>query len=138
MIFRAGECWCRRFLCHIGLVALADTLTAVPVLCPRQIGLRLPESSNRVVASLLDFIDHDVDYVKSETVTVMKGALRARGPVVDAALASLCAWFVCTSSPDLLRKYPVRAAEVIPSLHRCLKSIDEPDGKVCLLPWSAI
>jgi hypothetical protein len=38
-----------------------------------QIANRLPSSANRVIAALVDFIDHDVDYVKSETVVVMQG-----------------------------------------------------------------
>jgi hypothetical protein len=42
--------------------------------CASQIAVRLPTAANRVIECLLDFFDHDVDYVKSETLTVMKGA----------------------------------------------------------------
>lgn len=76
------------------------------MVCDTQIAIRLPSAANRVIECLLDFFDHDVDYVKSETLTVMR---------------------------DVLRKYPARAPDVIPSLHRCLKSVEDADGKASVV-----
>ena len=39
----------------------------------------------------------------------------------------------CTT--DILRKYPARAPDVIPSLHRCLKSVEDAEGKVILFHY---
>lgn len=56
----------------------------------------------QVAESLLELIEMEAEYVRAETVVVMQ---------------------------DLLRKYPDRAPSVIPSLHRCLKRMEDPTGK---------
>lgn len=76
-----------------------------------QIAIRLPSAANRVIAALVDFIDHDVDYVKSETVVVMKGELCV---VVDAwhdgvsGRRSLMAPLVFVTILSLLRGCPLQ------------------------------
>lgn len=71
-----------------------------------EIAVRLPTAAERIVDMLLDLLQLEVDYVRSETVVVMQ---------------------------DLLRKYPQRAPAVIPALHRCLKQIEEPEGKASVI-----
>ena len=71
-----------------------------------EIAVRVPGAADRVVASLLELLDLDVDYVKAETMVAMR---------------------------DILRKYPTRAADVLPTLQRCLHSIEEPQGKAAVV-----
>jgi len=58
------------------------------------------------VEKLLEFLELDTDYVRSETVLVLK---------------------------DLLRKYPGRRGDVLPYLHQCLRRIEDPQGKAAVI-----
>lgn len=71
-----------------------------------EIAIRVPASAEPVVESLLELIEMEAEYVRAETVVVMQ---------------------------DLLRKYPDRAPSVIPSLHRCLKRMEDPVGKAAVI-----
>jgi vesicle coat complex subunit len=71
-----------------------------------EIGIRVPPSSEAVAESLLELIEMEAEYVRAETVIVMQ---------------------------DILRKYPERAPGVIPSLHRCLKRMEDPSGKAAVV-----
>jgi hypothetical protein len=71
-----------------------------------EIGIRVPPASEAVAESLLELIEMDAEYVRAETVVVMQ---------------------------DILRKYPERAPGVIPSLHRCLKRMEDPSGKASVV-----
>eukprot|EP00003_Mantamonas_plastica_P008439 TRINITY_DN1738_c0_g1_i3.p1 TRINITY_DN1738_c0_g1~~TRINITY_DN1738_c0_g1_i3.p1 ORF type:complete len:417 (-),score=160.26 TRINITY_DN1738_c0_g1_i3:12-1262(-) len=42
-------------------------------------------------------------------------------------------WFSFFRFPDLLRKYPDRAAEIIPTLKGCLNTITDPEGKATVI-----
>jgi len=68
--------------------------------------IRVPESADRVIETLLELCELEVDYVRGETVKVMQ---------------------------DLLRRYPEKAAEVVPAMHRTLKRIDDPSGKASVI-----
>lgn len=68
--------------------------------------VRVPEAANRVIETLLELCELDVDYVRGETVMVMQ---------------------------DLLRRFPDKAAEVVPAMHRTLKRIDDPSGKASVI-----
>lgn len=70
------------------------------------IAVRVPAAAEPVVESLLELIEMDAEYVRAETVVVMQ---------------------------DLLRSYPERAASVIPSLHRCLKRMEDANGKAAVI-----
>ena len=67
------------------------------------IAITVPPAAETVVESLLELVEMEAEYVRSQTVVVMQ---------------------------DLLRKYPDRAPSVIPSLHRTLKRMDTDSGKV--------
>ena len=71
-----------------------------------EIGIRVPPASEAVAESLLELIEMDAEYVRAETVIVMQ---------------------------DILRKYPERAPGVIPSLHRCLKRMEDAGGKASVI-----
>jgi vesicle coat complex subunit len=43
------------------------------------IGIRVPAAADGVLETLLELLDVDAEYVRSETVVVMQGALRAGG-----------------------------------------------------------
>jgi len=67
-----------------------------------RIAIRIPEAAEESIEHLLAFLKLRVAHVTSETVVVLK---------------------------DFLRKYPDRYEDIIPSLTRALRTIDEPEGK---------
>ena len=96
--------------------------------------VRFPPGAERVVECLLELTELDIDYVRSETVIVMKGALAALVCVcvcvcVCGGCVGQCVDAGCFHGPDLLRKYPSIAVDVLPNLEGCLKRVDEPEAK---------
>ncbi len=73
-----------------------------------EIALRVPEAAEGVVEALLELVEMDAEYVRGETIQVMQ---------------------------DLLRKYPERAATVVPSLHRCLRRLEGEEGGRAAVVW---
>ena len=71
-----------------------------------EIAVRVPTAAETVTESLLELIEMEAEHVRAETVIVMQ---------------------------DVLRKYPDRAPSVIPSLHRCLKRMEDPTGKAAVI-----
>lgn len=71
-----------------------------------RISIRIPAAAEESIEHLLAFLDLHIDHVTSETVIVLK---------------------------DFLRKYPERFEEIIPSLTRVLRSIEEPEGKIACI-----
>ncbi|CAN0008601.1 unnamed protein product, partial [Laminaria digitata] len=71
-----------------------------------KICFRLPGSAAAAIERLIDLMGMDVGYVKSEAVQMVQ---------------------------VLLRKYPQWRTEVLPSLQRCLKHVDEPAGKAAVI-----
>jgi len=70
------------------------------------IAIKIKAAVDEAVESLLSFLDLNMDYVTAEACIVMK---------------------------NLLRKYPELYEDVIPALQKCLKSIDEEEGKVAVI-----
>eukprot|EP00624_Nannochloropsis_granulata_P006951 evm.model.NODE_5579_length_11332_cov_19.341246.5 len=71
------------------------------------IAFRLPSTAGMVLERLVGFLDVDLNSVRPETILVMK---------------------------DLLRRYPERKAEVLPSLQLCLRRVDdEPEAQAALI-----
>ena len=68
-----------------------------------RISIRIPEAAEESIEHLLAFLDMHIDHVTSEAVIVLK---------------------------DFLRKYPERYEDIVPSLTRVLRSIEEPEGKI--------
>lgn len=66
----------------------------------------VPAVVDGVVEALLECVEADAEYVRAETVMVTQ---------------------------ELLRVHPDRAASVIPSLHRCLKRMEDPAGKAAVI-----
>mmetsp|Transcript_26734 Transcript_26734/g.33423 ORF Transcript_26734/g.33423 Transcript_26734/m.33423 type:complete len:799 (-) Transcript_26734:407-2803(-) len=88
-------------------VADVDALMARKALCSiGQIAVNLPDGAASIIEKLIEFLELDIDYVRSQTVLVMK---------------------------DLLRKYPERRVDILPHLQRCLKRIDDPEGKAAVI-----
>jgi len=74
------------------------------------IAFRLPSAAGMVLERLVEFLDIEMNSVRPETILVMK---------------------------DLLRRYPERKTEVLPSLQRCLRRVDdEPEAQAALI-WMA-
>lgn len=71
-----------------------------------RVAIRIPEAAEESIEHLLAFLDLRVDHVTSSTVVVLK---------------------------DFLRKYPERYEDIIPSLTRVLRSIEEPEGKAACI-----
>jgi AP-4 complex subunit beta-1 len=71
------------------------------------IATRLPASSQRILDQLMEFIEMDIDWVRSESVIVLK---------------------------NLLRKHPEARHDVLPMLKTCLKKVDEEEAK-CSVIW---
>lgn len=72
-----------------------------------QIAVTLEEAAHQVFDALIDLLETDMDYVKAETMVVMK---------------------------DLLRKYPDDRHDVLPLLPKLSKSVDDPNGQ-CAIIW---
>ncbi len=66
----------------------------------------VPGVVDGVCEALLECVEAEAEYVRAETVIVMQ---------------------------ELLRVHPDRAAAVIPSLHRCLKRMEDPSGKAAVI-----
>lgn len=81
-------------LARLGVHAIAD------------IAVRVPLAAEVVVEALLEALEMDAEYVRSETVVVMQ---------------------------NLLRSFPERASAVIPSLQRCLKRMEDPAGRAAVI-----
>ena len=73
-----------------------------------EIALRVPSAVESVIESLLELTDMDADFVRGETMTVMQ---------------------------VVLRKYPDRAAAVVPSLHRCLRRMEGEESGRAAIVW---
>eukprot|EP00511_Aplanochytrium_stocchinoi_P005864 CAMPEP_0204838942 /NCGR_PEP_ID=MMETSP1346-20131115/32541_1 /ASSEMBLY_ACC=CAM_ASM_000771 /TAXON_ID=215587 /ORGANISM="Aplanochytrium stocchinoi, Strain GSBS06" /LENGTH=386 /DNA_ID=CAMNT_0051975317 /DNA_START=172 /DNA_END=1329 /DNA_ORIENTATION=- len=71
-----------------------------------RIAVKIPAGADGIINQLLDFINMEIDYVRSGVVCVIK---------------------------DLLRKYPDRAADVLPALPRCLRKIEDPIGRAAVI-----
>ncbi len=71
-----------------------------------RIAVKIPAGADGIINQLLEFINMDVDYVRAQVVIVIK---------------------------DLLRKYPDRAADVLPALPRCLRRVEDPEGKAATI-----
>jgi len=71
-----------------------------------QIAVKLPGGADGIINQLLEFISMDVEYVRVQVVKVIK---------------------------DLLRKFPGRAADVMPALPRCLRHMEDPEGKSAVI-----
>lgn len=67
-----------------------------------RIANKLDVAADEAIEHLLNFLELNMDYVSTEAVIALK---------------------------DLLRKYPERHEEVIPSLTKCLKNVEETEGK---------
>jgi len=88
-------------------VADVDATMARHAICAiGQIAVHLPDGVPSIFEKLIEFLELNIDYVRSQTVLVMK---------------------------DLLRKYPERRMDVLPHLSRCLRKIDEPEGKAAVI-----
>lgn len=70
------------------------------------IAIKLPAAVDEAIEQLLGFLDLNIDYVSAEAVIVVK---------------------------DLLRAYPDRYEEVLPAMQKCLKSVDEEEGKAAVI-----
>lgn len=94
--------------------------------------VRYPAGADRVIECLLELSELEVDYVRAETVVVMRGT-GAR--CFDALTITIITITIISSSfaADLLRKYPNRAKEVLPSLGACLKRVEEPHAKAAVI-----
>ncbi|CAM9835774.1 unnamed protein product, partial [Phaeothamnion confervicola] len=71
-----------------------------------KICLRAPVAAATIVERLVAFLELDIGYVRAETVLVMQ---------------------------QLLLRHPAWRTGVLPSLHRCLRRVDEPDGKAAVV-----
>ena len=71
-----------------------------------EIAVRLPVGAEAVVESLGGLLEMEQDWVRSQTVVVMR---------------------------DLLRKYPSKAADVLPAVQRCLHTIRDPIGRAAVV-----
>mmetsp|Transcript_32183 Transcript_32183/g.51202 ORF Transcript_32183/g.51202 Transcript_32183/m.51202 type:complete len:774 (-) Transcript_32183:1003-3324(-) len=71
-----------------------------------RIAVKIPAGADGIINQLLEFIHMDVDYVRAQVVIVIK---------------------------DLLRKYPDRAGDVLPALPRCLRRVEDPEGKAAVI-----
>eukprot|EP01006_Ploeotia_vitrea_P015670 TRINITY_DN4566_c0_g1_i1.p1 TRINITY_DN4566_c0_g1~~TRINITY_DN4566_c0_g1_i1.p1 ORF type:complete len:800 (-),score=468.60 TRINITY_DN4566_c0_g1_i1:107-2506(-) len=74
--------------------------------CIADIAIKIDVAADAALQLLLELLDFNMDYVSDETCIVMK---------------------------DLLRKFPERYEEVIPPLQKCLKNIEEEEGKVAVI-----
>ena len=71
-----------------------------------KVAIKVDPATDEAIEHLLSFLDLNLDHVSTETVIVLK---------------------------DILRKYPDRYAEIIPLLHKTLKTVEETDGKVAVV-----
>ena len=71
-----------------------------------KIAFKLPATSSTVFERFIEFLEIDVESVRGETIEVMK---------------------------DLLRRYPNRRQDIMPSLNRCLKLCDEARAKASVI-----
>jgi hypothetical protein len=71
-----------------------------------KIAVRVQAAVDDAIDHLLSFLNLSMDYVTTETAVVVK---------------------------DLLRKYPERYEEIIPSMQKCLKTIEDSEGKVAVI-----
>ena len=79
-------------------------VAAQAVVAVGNIALNVPAAVDTAIATLLEVLDLDMeaDWVLSQTTMVMQ---------------------------SLLRRYPARASSVIPSLHKALRQVTDPDGR---------
>uniref|UniRef100_A0A6U3AKM9 Beta-adaptin appendage C-terminal subdomain domain-containing protein n=2 Tax=Lotharella globosa TaxID=91324 RepID=A0A6U3AKM9_9EUKA len=71
-----------------------------------KISLKVEAAVDEGIELLLSFLDLSTDYVTAETCVVLK---------------------------DILRRFPDRYEDVIPSLQTCLKSVEAPEGRVAVI-----
>jgi len=71
-----------------------------------RIAVKIPGGADGIINQLLEFLTMEVDYVRAQVVIVIK---------------------------DLLRKYPDRSADVLPALPRCMRKIEDPEGKTAVI-----
>jgi AP-4 complex subunit beta-1 len=71
-----------------------------------KISVNVESHSSSAIEHLLSFLDLGIDYVNTATCIAMK---------------------------DILRRYPDRYEEILPGLHKVLKSVEDPEGKVAAI-----
>ena len=71
-----------------------------------KVAIKVDPATDEAIEHLLSFLDLNLDHVSTETVIVLK---------------------------DILRKYSDRYEEIIPALHKTLKTVEETDGKVAVI-----
>jgi vesicle coat complex subunit len=71
------------------------------------IASRIPTGASNIIDTLIEFLDMDIDWVRSQTITVLK---------------------------NLLRLYPEHNHDVMPHLKTCLRRLDDEEGK-CAVVW---
>lgn len=71
-----------------------------------KISIRIPESADEAIDHLLAFVQLDLDHITTEAVIVLK---------------------------DFLRKYPERYEDIVPSLTKVLRVIEETEGKIACI-----
>lgn len=92
--------------------------------------VRYPAGADRVIECLLELSELEVDYVRAETVVVMRGT---GALCFDDYVSTITIIIISSFAADLLRKYPNRAKEVLPSLGACLKRVEEPHAKAAVI-----
>lgn len=95
------------------LLELSEYVTSIDIEVARnavkttgKIALQVESCVSEAIEYLISFVDLNVDYLTSET---------------------------CIAIKDLLRKYPDRHYDVLPAIHKSLKTIEEPVGKVAVI-----
>eukprot|EP01138_Halocafeteria_seosinensis_P006281 gb/GECG01006422.1/.p1 GENE.gb/GECG01006422.1/~~gb/GECG01006422.1/.p1 ORF type:complete len:791 (+),score=105.71 gb/GECG01006422.1/:1-2373(+) len=71
-----------------------------------EVAMNVPEAVNDVVSSLLEILDMEMEEVLGETVVVIR---------------------------NLLRKFPSKASDVIPSVHRTLNQMEDIHGRAAII-----
>ena len=71
-----------------------------------KVAIKIDPATDEAIEHLLSFLDLNLDHVSTETCIVLK---------------------------DILRKYSDRYEEIIPALHKTLKTVEETDGKVAVI-----
>lgn len=78
-----------------------------------KMAVRLSEMSRPICYHLRTFLQHNIDYISTETIIVLKGTI--------------------TLSLDILRKYPDYITEFVTSIDQCAELVQDEDGRAALM-----
>jgi AP-4 complex subunit beta-1 len=131
------------FSCHSYLFSYNDPSCVKSLKVDILVQVATEANQASIMAELTEYVsDVDPDLARQAIRAIAKVGIHLPS-AVDAAIGALLGLLelrtnyvtshVCMMLKDILRKYPDRYEEVVPAVEKCLRDVDEPEGKAAVV-----